>query len=217
MPIGYEIKKSHEKRRDESGYPTVVSFYTVGTLYEDEVVHLLNSLDKFDLPYKVFGIEASSVEWVEVCQLKPHIIKMAMESEPGRDVVWLDADSSVVRPPEFLKTAAASFAAYGFQKQPGRFMSGTVLFKSGYKSLEILQEWIDLQETDTHRGKTWDQDVMSLVFMRHRGSVGRLPKEYLKKYDKLGKRTPVVVHWMASREYYRNMDRKIETRRTDDL
>lgn len=189
---------------------TVVSFYTVDTMYEKEAEYLMRSLEKFQISHRIFGIKASSDKWVEVCQIKPHIIKMVLDSAEGY-VCWLDADSTMVRDPGFLKDPPRRYPVFGHQKRPRVFMSGTVLFSATKEARDMLQQWIDLQEKPEHRGVSWDQEVMSIVFCKNKNLVGVLPPEYLKKFDKKGG-NPVVVHWMASREYVRNQKRNTESR-----
>jgi len=208
MPVSYEVERVHD-RSDRPGNYVVASFYTAGTIYEAEAGHLVRSLDAHGVPYVVYGIRASSKDWVEVCQLKPHVIRLVRKRFPDRDTVWLDADSTLARDPEFFRCSPGSCAAYGHQKRPGEYMSGTVVFKAGPAADSMLDEWAELQESPEHRGRSWDQAVMSAVFNARPTEVGVLPPEYLKKFDRAGP-SPVVVHWMASREYARG--RKRDTR-----
>lgn len=209
MPVPFEVVRVIEKEHDSASL-TVVSFFTVDTLYEKEVEHLIKSLDKFQISYRIFAIKAASDVWVEVCQIKPHIIKMVLDSTE-RNVCWLDADSTLVRDPLFLKNPPPGFAAFGHQKRPNEYMSGTVLFRADDDARELVRQWIDLQEQPEHIGKSWDQAVMSLVFVDNANKVGVLPPEYLKKFDKKGA-NPIVVHWMASREYVRKIKRNTRSR-----
>ncbi|AUF82692.1 hypothetical protein TetV_610 [Tetraselmis virus 1] len=205
--IDYSIEKIHADIRDK--VPFVVSFYTVDTMYEKEVEGLLSSLKRFRINYIIYGIRTEIPDWIQVCQLKPIIIKKAMIENPtASNVIWLDADSSIIRYPElfYLSKPIITVKRKKSKEDPiPRYMSGTVILKNCEICKNILQEWIDLQETPKHKGISWDQDVMGEVLEqeKYKKMVCQLPKEYIKKYNNNTCKAPVIIHWMASREYYR--------------
>jgi hypothetical protein len=91
-----------------------VSFYTVNTPYAEEVSHLKRSLDQFDLKYFIEGIEGKG-SWAANTLLKAYFLrKVLLNFSDYKSIVWLDADSVVVRRPDlFFELKECDFAVRG--------------------------------------------------------------------------------------------------------
>ena len=89
-------------------FPCVISFYTVGTLYQLEVQNLIASCEEFGIEHRIEGIESKG-SWELNCAYKPFFILEKLE-ELGRPVLWVDADGVFIREPEVLKAFEADLA-----------------------------------------------------------------------------------------------------------
>ena len=180
--------------------------YTINTPYEQEVVNLRKSCERFKIdlieyPVKGFGI------WAKNCQIKSKIILKAL-SEYNCDIVWIDADAVFNKYPglfddlserndfdiccHYLKT----------KYNPNELLSGTLYFKNTCKSKEIILKWIELNETNSE----WDQRNLQKVIDGDSTIVKvNLPSEYI-KIDRFTQHqgninNPVITHFQASRRF----------------
>lgn len=114
--------------------PVVISFFTVGTPYEEEVQRLRASCERFGLDYLIAAKEPRN-SWVQNCAMKgPFVLEQLERAQ--RPVLWIDADGEVVAPLDYFVDAGFDFGCYvrwSVQKDPptldspsAPFMSGTV-------------------------------------------------------------------------------------------
>jgi hypothetical protein len=91
-----------------------VSFYTVNTPYADEVLYLKRSLDQFSLKYFIEGLEGKG-SWSANTLIKAYFLRnVLLKFSDYKSIVWLDADSIVVRRPDlFFELAECDFAVRG--------------------------------------------------------------------------------------------------------
>lgn len=193
----------------------VVSFFTPKNIYQKMAERLIESCNKFNLPYDIRQVEDRG-SWVKNCNYKASFI-MDCISKHDKKVVWVDADGRFGRYPELLDKTTASF---GVRAEPGGptrkqvdrdpislpsnwpknlgniwFNSGTILFEPCESIRRMVTRWIELgQEYPTN----WDQWNLQQAWADIQPDTEWFPREYC-QIDKLhGNRNAVILHDLAS-------------------
>ncbi len=176
----------------------VIAFYTKNTPYEQEVMNLVESCKKFDIPITLKGYENRGA-WVHNCAIKPEFVYEMLDKYPGERLLYLDADALIRGNPSLIDTIEADVAAHIMQG--GTLLSGTVLFVSNPAVKELVECWIREQKS---RPDTWDQQTLHETIVNHGPRLGvkfaELPATYTKIFDKKWGE-PVIEHMQKSREY----------------
>jgi hypothetical protein len=89
--------------------PLFVSYYTAK--YRPHADKLVYSLKAFDLPHEVKEVTMGGT-WNDVCRSRHHYIVTKMDENPGRPIVWLDADCIVLQRPQLFYELADMERAY---------------------------------------------------------------------------------------------------------
>ena len=119
---------------------------------------------------------------------------------PGRDVVYLDADSVVRSPLKLFFDFDADLGVFIAPADAGmthRYLTGTLYLRNTPAMHAFVEDWIAAQD-----GMVLgvDQDSFTTAVERHPElKVGPLPESYVKIFDR-GSETPVVEHFQASRQ-----------------
>jgi hypothetical protein len=189
----------------------VVSFYTKGTGYANEIRNLEKSLDRFKLARHIFSFEPTGT-WRGNLNYKSECILKALDMFPGKDIVFLDADAIVRRPLVLFDELSAKhnydLSAHFFKYDP----------KSGDAD-ELLSGTLWIQNNDTGRAliKRWHEIGLARPGSRHqmclKAAIGELQKDgiavrvfrhpfaYTCIFDYFAARgvVPVIEHYQASR------------------
>lgn len=184
----------------DSTYPIFVSLYTINNGYEKYAFKLIESMDKFNLPYYIEGLILDRSKWDIVTKYKPHILLKVMNIYK-RPTVWIDADAKVEKPPVLLKEIKKDFAVH----YVGNLLaSGLCYFANNDVGKNILIDWIF--ENNTHI-KTFDQiNLQSVIKSKYKKNEEILPKEYLCIFDHPQYKNLdwVISQWQASRKLKKN-------------
>jgi len=149
---------------------TIVSWYTLNTPYKEVLdTYLLPSLTKFELPYKIYPMQASK-NWVQNTNLKSLVIGKALE-EIKSDILVLDADCKINCYPTLLDEIPIEFDAgffyldwnkwYNNGTSKKELCSGTLFFRNRLKIKKLIQDWKEL--TTKNNGKLVDQRFLELA------------------------------------------------------
>ena len=185
-------------RGSAAGVPIVISFYTTGTPYEEEVKGLQGSLARLGLEHVVQGVKPAG-SWEANCAMKARYIRDELD-RLDRPVLWVDADAVVRRAPVLLSGGEMDLAVHKFAGW--QFASGTVYFNRTPMARMVLDRWVELCET---RPGIWDQIHLDAawesVAARHPLRTQWLPASYTKIFDaEVGAAfEPVIEHFQASR------------------
>ncbi len=189
----------------------IVSYFTKNTPYEKEIENLINSLERFSLPYSIFPVPSRG-SWIKNVQINEEIILMAMGMFPDKAIVSLDADSVVQRFPALFGSLDCDFAAHyhiwprGNRKE---LFCSTMYFRNCDLTKEFLRDCLNrYKEVPTTR----QQPNMMAVFdgigvqrtqhWRKRLKFTNLPPQYCKIFDLMGDiKFPVIEQFQASRRF----------------
>lgn len=172
---------------------TVVSFATSGTPYVTEMIRLIQSLEKFDIPFLTRTLPSRG-EWVRNCSMKGEFLLWARDAIEG-PIVWLDADAEVMDDPSLFQELDCDIA-YRIRRWA---LSGTVYLGDTDAARRLLAEWV--RRSKLHP-RVWDQKVMGRT-TRSMSDVRftPLPPEYttISGTDRHVVKSPVIFHHQASR------------------
>lgn len=174
----------------------VVCFYTDN--YAEEAARLRSSLDETGTPYYLRHYSSRGF-WEANTRIKPEFLLDCLKRFPGRDIVYLDADSVVRSRLELFYDFPGDLGVYMAPQGSGlshRYLTGTLYLRNCPAMHAFLQAWIDAQE-----GMVLgvDQDSFTTAIEAISGlRVEPLPESYVKIVDR-GCTTPVVEHFQASR------------------
>ena len=177
----------------------IISMYTRNTPYEEEVVHLRQSLEQFEVPHTIYPIESKG-NWEKNCQQKAICILDALESYSS-NIVWVDADAVLNQYPGLFSELEGDFAFFWFPFDQ-RIRSGTLFLRNQPLIHNLVKDWINLNTQNME----WDQVNLQTVWEKRykdRIKVDILPAAYCKIFDSQHQQVtePVITHFQASRRF----------------
>ena len=172
-----------------SQVPLVVSYYTKGTPYEEEVKGLRESCEKFKIEHHIEGVENRG-SWEENCAYKPYFLREMMK-KLQRPLLWIDADAVFYRPLPFHESMFADLAMPFSEKQESLLFSvysGTVFINAtagGFKALDLWCYYSDkIREESPKAPAFMDQVSLRLVVLAKPSlSIEALPGTFCKVFD----------------------------------
>lgn len=189
-----------------SSGPLFVSFATAQTPYEEELEHLLESLERFGLDHRC-EVVANRGSWQANSAFRPTWLLRLMD-ELERPLVWIDADAVIRARPVELERSGFDFMA--FFHPDGRPAGGTLYFAPTPGGRRLLAGWEGRARTPFER---WPESHRKLTELHLRDAwrevgselaVNRLEEPYLRIFD-WGSGEPVVEHYQASRRFKRQV------------
>ena len=180
--------------------PTVVSFYTPYTAYEDLAELLRASCERYGVAHRI-APRAARGSWERNCAIKAEFVQSMRDRIEG-PLVWVDADASLA---SSLDDLAELDADFGIHLLDGwRALSGTIYFGDSHEARQLIDRWCDRCRAEPD---IWDQIHLDLAWE----DVARtadlrtawLDERFVKIFDREPDpgRPPVIVHSQASREH----------------
>lgn len=180
--------------------PIIISYYTKGTGYEDQVEQLKATLKRFNLENDVVGIPDRG-SWHENTYYKPRFILRMMKKHPGRALVFIDADAKIRRNPVLFNGLDCDFGCHFYHGK--ELLSGTLYFGSTKGARYLINKWVD--ENKRYPKIHMPQKNLRAVFEREKYKIKwkALPVEYCMIYDSHSRYeiNPVIEHFQLSRQY----------------
>ena len=172
----------------DNDYPLVVCYYTINTMYEEEVKHLIKSLEKFKISYRIYGI-FSLGSWLYNTGYKAEFMKIMMEKY-NVPLVWLDADSIIYNTPSLfkelkMKNVHCCVRIRGDIKNPN-LHSAIIYFNNDIEGKKIIEDWVSQCKSNMYQ--VWDQMCLEYVFIKNPEMFELFPRSYAKKAKKSGQR-----------------------------
>ena len=195
--------------------PLIVSYYTAGTGYEEEVQNLIASCKKLDLQTDIVPIQSRG-SWDKNCCYKPEFLLEKLD-EHQRPVVWVDADAIFLKKPTLFDSLECDVALRTYEElpldHPSKVYTGTVYFSNNEKARSLLKRWAEesqkmLQEEEK---EVWDQVSIKQALFGSDVDLFPLPDTYATIYDK--QITPnedaVILHYQASRLFKKEVNNEV--------
>lgn len=178
--------------------PTVVSYYTTGTPYEDEVKNLQRSLRAFGLPSAIIGVPSRG-SWTANTQIKPEVMLKVMDAIDG-PILWVDADAMFLGYPSLLVDLDAMCDVAVHYRQGHELLAGTIYMANNERSRSLLVAWIEACHNDPG---TMDQVILEDVIRTSEAKVFNLPPTYTAIFDLMPEagEFPIIEHYQASRRF----------------
>lgn len=191
----------------------IISFYTIGTGYENEIKSLIQSLDKLNVPYDIRWINDLG-NWEDNAKQKPVFIRNMLNIADEQALVWLDADSVVLSYPDIFNhintDAAFYFRTTGANaKRLGGYelITATMYFANNDRARVLLDMWI-AEETKISQPEQCliEQRALQRIInqwqAQHHGTITYLPQSYCRIFDAL-EDDRVILQNQASRKFRR--------------
>lgn len=182
----------HSNHLENTEYPVVISYYTIGTVYENEINKLIDTLDKFKLPYQIYGVLTLG-SWLHNTGYKAEFVERVLEII-DRPCVWLDADCIVMKTPTLFAEMLANKVSMGVyirgdDKNPN-LNSSTVYFGNDAFCKETVKKWALQVKASNYQ--VWDQKCLEYVYLENPMMYHKIPPDYAKK-AKMGKLKNSVI------------------------
>ncbi len=185
----------------------ITAYYTKDTLYEEQAARLKNSLDKFNVPYYITGIESKG-SWQKNTSYKPTFILEMLEKFNPLSIVYVDCDAEFLKYPVLFDTLNCNIGVHLFDRtcynkkiqKKFEVLSGTIFLSNNEKVKSLIKLWKAKCDKDNF---TFDQHHLENILA---GEFYNLPGEYCKIFDKWSGviLDPVIVHYQASRIVRKN-------------
>lgn len=174
-----------------------VSYYTPE--YEGNAKKLIASLEKFGLPFIVERVE-SRQNWYLNVAWRPEIILKVLREFPGKDVVYTDADSEIVKYPSLFDWVQGDIGAHYLNGT--QLLGGTMYWRNKPEVHRLLQDWISAQWRDFESLR--QRILQNLIESgNYKIAIERIPKEYVRIFDNNKMGDAVIQHNQASRNFKR--------------
>lgn len=191
-------QNSGERYSEGSGDGSFIAccFYTDN--YAQEAEALRGSLEATGGAYFLKRYSSRGF-WEANTRIKPEFLRDCLARFPGRNIVYLDADSVVRSPMVLFEDYPADLGVFKAPAGSGMshpYLTGTLFLRNTPTVQTFVQAWIDAQG-----GMLLgvDQDSFTAAMAGSPAlQVGELPSSYVKIFDR-GNETPVVEHFQASR------------------
>jgi len=198
----------------------IVSFYTIGNLYEREKDFFIYSMNLLQINYIIYKIDSNQKfdnnkelntikKWNYFNYIKPKIIIEVLEKFNYDKILWCDVDTMFFNYPKELDLIKED---YGFYKNNNKkFLSGVLYFRNNSKTKDILNRWIEkldnikIKDINLYNYMTLsDQKILGEIIEMKNVKYYNLGKKNFGIYDKIllnkEKYTDYyIVHFQASR------------------
>jgi hypothetical protein len=206
--------------KDVPDWPLFIGFYTPE--YKEEAEGLIESLEKFNLPFEVQARMSAGSWWMNT-QLKAEVILDALQGNPKRPLVYVDCDARVRQSPTLFRTLGqrCNFSAHykpdhrlNLFPNGKELLSGTLFFDGSKICHTLVKQWIKENQARAAAPRTdWtqlmDQRTLQAVL---EGPIGDkltfldLPPTYVQIFDTMrAAGDPVIEHMQASRRLRRTI------------
>lgn len=185
----------------------IVSYYTLGTLYEDLAKHFIESLKKYKILHYVEGVPNLN-DWHKNTNYKPSFLLNMLEKFPDKNVIWVDCDAEFLRYPMLFSSLDCDVAAHEFDRGlyqrrrkdwPKELLSGTVFLRNNERVRNLVEKW---KQECKKNPQVWDQKSFEKVL---NGDYHRLSAAYCQIHRVMrAVKDPVIVHYQASRRVRKN-------------
>lgn len=177
--------------------PIFISYYSDGNGYDFHAKRLIQSLQRFNLDFRVYKVPNIG-NWVHNVRRKPRFIAEALKGAGGRPVVWVDCDAVIQENPVYFDDLVCDIGVHF--KGGVELLSGTVYVDSNPNTLRLMQRWNEFQDES---GWPRPQQCLDHVLKEAEFKdlvINRLPPAYCQIYDLMAHEgEPVIEHFQASR------------------
>jgi hypothetical protein len=190
----------------------VVSFFTVGTPYENEIQNLVGSLDRHKVPHDIRGIDSLG-SWDLNTKHKPVFIKEMLDAHKEA-IVWMDADAVVLKYPHIFDQIDTDIAVYYKTTGPcaDRFcgqelITATMYFANNRRTRTLMDMWmLEQSRIDQPESQLIEQRALHRTIpvwrRENKGTVTILPQSYCRIFDAPEDHRVIEQH-QASRRFGR--------------
>lgn len=192
----------------------VVSFYTKGTYYEEEIKSLIASCERLGIEIEAEGLENQG-SWNENCHIKPFFILEALKRH-NKPILWIDADAIVCQPLDYFVSLEADFAVRIQEdipeNDPSKVISATIYAKPS--STPLIEKWCAISEKE--KNYFTDQECLreAILAFKDKLIIQSLSPSFCSIIDlEKDQKNPypiIIAQTQASRLYGKIIDGEVE-------
>jgi len=194
--------------------PLVISHYTKGTGYEEEIRNLRTDLFNLNIA-SVFHVIDHLGSWRANSNYCAKSVQRALNYDNGnKDVLRVDADARFRQRPTIFEQddfdADIAAVVHDFPWRKNELLGGTLFFRNTLRVQRLVDMWVNLaceSERKNERNGDLLQELLkdrifeSLKFVK-------LPPTYCQIFDLMANcGDPVIEHFQASRRFKRQVNR----------
>jgi hypothetical protein len=185
---------------------TVIAYYTKNTIYENIIENLRRTINQFNIPNKIIGIDSLG-SWQKNTHYKPIFIRQMLDEFEFSDLVYVDADAEFMEYPHYFNELSTNpnvnisvleldHSKYRRKTRGLEILSGTIFLKNSSTTRTIIDDWIKECKLNPD---SWDQVTLSNTLKKH--EFFNLPERYCVIFDYMASvQNPVIKHFQASRQ-----------------
>lgn len=187
--------------------PLVISYYTVNTAYQLEVLGLIASCEEHGVEIDVVPVPSLG-SWERNCAMKPRFIRDKL-LEHQRPVFWIDADALFRKPPQFSFLLEHDVSVLEIMECPDRrlrYRASSFFVNYTEEGIRFANDWVEYCQDKIDRQEEiafLDQYSLCDLFEgRPNMKRLRMPLQYCKVFDDqttLEDRDVVIEMFQASR------------------
>lgn len=182
--------------------PTVVCFYTVNTIYEQEAARLRRSLDALGLAHDLRPVESRG-SWAANAGMTAGFLCNMLDDHKGKPIIYVDADAVFWKRPvllEHLTADACDIAAHRAVR--GHLNNGTLWLANNAVCRDVVTDYYR-RVINTPGEKDEQRHLDFAIKADPRCRLFQLPESYCFIHDlmKSDPEAAVVEHLQASRQF----------------
>ena len=198
--------------------PLVISHYTKGTGYEEEIRNLRTDLFNLNIA-SVFHVIDHLGSWRANSNYCAKSVQRALNYDNGnKDVLRVDADARFRQRPTIFEQddfdADIAAVVHDFPWRKNELLGGTLFFRNNKIVKKLVDDWVELAcESDRKNERNGDllQELIagrSLLKSHPMLKFVALPPTYCQIFDLMVNcGDPVIEHFQASRRFKRQVNR----------
>lgn len=192
----------------------IVSFYTIGTEYEQMAAELKTNLSAYGFSYDIVGLPSQET-WQQNCAMKPLFLLKKLK-QYNMPLLWIDVDAVVLKPfvIDFHCDIALRINESLDWTHASKVMTGTIYLRPSEECFTLLESWnTNTQNALKVESDVWDQITLRDTLIKSKAKVQALDKSYCTIYEELfglkEREKPHIMHFQASRALKKVINREI--------
>lgn len=197
----------------------VVSQFTVGTPYEDEIKDLKQSMNKFNIPFLIYSYESLGT-WRANCNATVFIVLETLMDFPQYNIVFIDADAIFHEYPILFEKLDCDIAAYKRKNSEGYILkhkcnkgyhweTGTIFYRNNERVHAFLENQLRIMD-EVSTSKSNESYMTNDLLENTDLIIGELPISYSKIIGTVQPEEidikPVISHKLHGYKYRKSID-----------
>jgi hypothetical protein len=203
------------------------AFYTRDSPYENEIKKLIKSLEQFNLEYVIKDYPCRK-DWRLNIHYKSECILSTMNEYPEKNVIYVDADATIMSLPKLFFTVKEDWMAHIRNNRRnarlflnGEMLSGTLYFANNNHTKKFVELWHKKSNSKSD-GVITEQHLLQMMYndkihLKMGLTFRQLPGQYCQIFDYMKTcGDPIIEHHQLSRitkKFFKNKYKIIQKKK----